>query len=65
MMGKTEIRLLAAELNTVRASDPDLARGMLWAIARRHGKQTALAVAQELWETTKAELAERLPDRAA
>jgi hypothetical protein len=38
---------------------------LLWAIARRHGRQVALDVAQELWERTKAEFAEQLPDRAA
>jgi hypothetical protein len=64
-MDKTEIRLRAAELDIIRATDPDAARQMLFAIAREHGKAAALAVAEQLWETTKAALAERLPDRAA
>jgi hypothetical protein len=65
MMGKNEIKRLAAEVNLVRATDPDRARRMLFAIAQQHGKTAALAVAEQLWLTTKAELAERLPDRAA
>jgi hypothetical protein len=65
MMNKTEIRLRAAELDIVRAGDPDGARRMLFSIAQRHGKAAALAVAEQLWLTTKAALAERLPDRAA
>jgi hypothetical protein len=65
MMDKTEIRLRAAEINIVRETDPDGARCMLFSIAREHGRKAALAVAQELWKTTKAALAERLPDRAA
>jgi hypothetical protein len=59
------VRLLADRVNNARAADPDAARGMLWAIARRYGRAVALDVAQELWERTKAEFAEQLPDRAA
>jgi hypothetical protein len=63
-MGKNEIRSLVRQIDTARASDPDLARGMLWAIAQRHGKETALAVARELCKRTLAAFAEQL-DRAA
>jgi hypothetical protein len=59
------VETLANQVDTARATDPDEARRLLWAIARRYGKPTALDVAQELWERTKAEFAERLPDRAA
>jgi hypothetical protein len=44
---------LADEVDTARAADPDEARRLLWSIARRYGKATALDVAQELWERTK------------
>jgi hypothetical protein len=47
-MVKTEIQCLASQVDIARGTDPDAARGMLWAIARRYGKQTALAVAREL-----------------
>jgi hypothetical protein len=59
------VRLLADQVDNARAADPDAARGMLWAIARRYGREVALDVAEEMWLRTKAEFAERLPDRAA
>jgi phosphoglycerate dehydrogenase-like enzyme len=59
------VRLLADRVNTARAANPDEARRLLWAIARQHGRQVALDVAEEMWLRTKAEFAERLPDRAA
>jgi hypothetical protein len=63
-MVKTEIQCLASQVDIARATDPDAARGMLWAIARRYGKQTALAVAEELCQRTLSAFAEQL-DRAA
>ena len=62
---KTEVRLLADQVNNARAADPDAARRLLWTIARQHGRQVALDVVELMWLRTKAELAERLPDRAA
>jgi hypothetical protein len=64
MMGKTEIQLMAAQINLARAGDPDGARAMLFAIAQQHGKETAPAVARELCKRTLAAFAEQL-DRAA
>jgi hypothetical protein len=61
----TEVRLLADQVDNARAADPDAARRLLFAIARQHGRQVALDVAQVLWERTKAEFADQLPDRAA
>jgi hypothetical protein len=59
-MNKPEIQSLARQINLVRETDPDAARRMLFAIAREHGKETALAVARELCKRTLAAFAEQL-----
>jgi hypothetical protein len=63
-MVKTEIQCLASQVDNARVVDPDAARGMLWAIARRYGRAVALDVARELCQRTLTAFAEQL-DRAA
>jgi hypothetical protein len=54
---------LADEIDQSRSFDPDAARELLWTIARRYGRDAALAAVTVMFEKARARLAKSLPDR--
>jgi hypothetical protein len=65
MLSHPSIKALASQIDALRSVNPDEARRLLWTIARRYGRDAALAATAEMFARAQSRLAKTLPDRAA